>query len=109
MEEAGIFRTQIASLHDELSQHRQILTKISDNMTLVAQQSVQIANINRLQIEHHTDIENLQKSFSTITNWQASCPRKQIGTLWGVVISIVLIGAAAFINHLISVAPKVGG
>ncbi len=94
------FRLDI--VNEKLDNHGTILEAIRKDMNAIAVQSVQIANIQKVQMEHHSDIKTIEDKISLISNWQAGCPRAQIRQLWAVIISIAGTFGVIFLYHIIS-------
>lgn len=102
MEDAKAFTERLNGIDKKLDAQGNTLDAIRDRLYLIAEQKVQIANIQAMQQEHHVEIGELQNRIATITNWQAGCPRGQIATLWGVILAIAGSFGMIFLYHILS-------
>lgn len=85
MEDAKLLDMKINGLHSEVQEVKGILKELSNSMSIIATQTVQIQTIQKNQQEHHEDIEDMKKEMNVLKNWQAGCPRGQVGKIWAVI------------------------
>lgn len=94
----------------EISEQR--LNKIEekiDNLTeIVGKMAVQSQQIETLQENISGLWKRMDRVFDTCTvlqNWQASCPRKEIKTIWAVMLSVAGTLGLLFLYHIMGVKP----
>jgi len=105
MDDAKAFNFRLDSMNEKLDSHGTVLEAIRKDMNTIAIQSVQISNIQKIQMEHHSDINTIQDKMNLLFNWQAGCPRKQISAMWSVIISISGAFGLLFMYHILT-TPK---
>ena len=93
---------RLDAVNEKLDNQGIILEAIRKDMNIIAVQSVQISNIQKTQMEHHSDIKELEAKIALISTWQAGCPRSQIRQLWAVILSIAGTFGVIFLYHILS-------
>ena len=103
MTEQSAFQIQIAQMDKKLDDHGDDLKEIRKTLETIAVQAVQIGNLQASQAENRGDINALFMRFSEVEKWQATCPRKSIARLWGIVMSVSSIFGLIMLYHLLGV------
>lgn len=106
MEDAKLIDVKINGLHLEMKEVKSILRELSNSMTVVATQTVQIQTIQKNQQEHHEDIDNLKDKMNALQNWQAGCPRGQVGKIWAVIASCAAAFGMMLLYHIFTTPVK---
>ena len=102
MEDSKTFNFRLDSMNEKLDSHGTVLESIRKDMNTIAVQSVQIANIQKIQMEHHSDINEIYGKINLMSNWQAGCPRKQISAIWAMIVSVAGAFGMVFLYHVLS-------
>ena len=97
---------QFQSIEKKLESHGEALEAIKETMATLAVQNYQIQSLQSQCNEQRGDINEIYTKFEKISTWQASCPRKSISSMWGVIISGYLILIGTFVAHIFSGATK---
>jgi hypothetical protein len=95
-------RMQLTMIEKKLDEHSEILESIRSTLKDVAVQNIQIQTLQAMQNEMRGDINEVYSKLERITSHQASCPRKQISSVWCVMISISLSMIGAFVAHVLA-------
>jgi len=102
MTEKSAFQIQIENMDKKLDDHGDDLKKIQEALGVIAVQSNQISNLQAMQGEMRGDLNALSVRLSTAERWQATCPRKSVGRLWGFIVGIGSTFGLVFLYHVLS-------
>lgn len=93
---------QFMTIEKQLESHGEALESIKETLATLAVQNYMIQSLQTQVNEQRGDISELYAKHEKITSWQASCPRKSISSMWGVIISGYLILIGTFVAHIFS-------
>ena len=90
--------TRLSSIEKKLDEHGEILANIQKALATIAVQDERINQVRRDAADNKHKIEGLEKKIELlegpegylagIKQFQASCPRRQMKWVWGVILSI---------------------
>ena len=106
MEDAKLFNSRLNDFDKKLDSQGITLESIRDKLYVIAEQKIEIANIQKLQNEHHEDIDIIKDRLNLMGNWQASCPRNQLPILWTIIVGCVGAFGSMFLYHIFSGVAK---
>ncbi len=104
MNEKSAFQIQIENMDKKLDDHGDDLKKIQETLGVIAVQSNQITNLQTMQSEMRGDLNSLTQRLCMAERWQATCPRKSVGRLWGFIVGIGSTFGLVFLYHVLSTA-----
>jgi hypothetical protein len=102
LEDAKVFNSRLTDIDKKLDSHGVTLENIRDKLYMIAEQKIEIANLQKMQAEHHTDINTIYDRLNQVGNWQAGCPRAQLPLLWTVIIACAGAFGSMFLFHIFS-------
>jgi hypothetical protein len=91
---------QLILIDKKLDQHSEQLENLRQTLSTIAVQSVQIQTLQSMQTEMRGDINEIYLRVEKLYNFQSTCPKKSLGTLWGVIVAMVLAASTAFMSHV---------
>ena len=100
MEDAKLFNSRLNDFDKKLDSQGVTLESIRDKLYVIAEQKIEIANIQKLQNEHHVDIDLIKDRINAMGNWQAGCPRNQLPIIWTLIVGCAGAFGSMFLYHI---------
>lgn len=94
------FQIQLHNMDKKLDEHGDDLREIRNTLSTIAEQAVQIANIQATQVEFKAQMYEMEKRMGKMKEWQVTCPRTQVSHLWKTIAAVSLAMTGAFLSHI---------
>jgi hypothetical protein len=91
---------QLVMIDKKLDQHSEQLENLRQTLSTIAVQSIQIQTLQAMQTEMRGDINEMYGRLENINNFQTTCPKKNLGVLWGVIIAMIMSMGGSFFMHV---------
>lgn len=97
---------KLEGIEKKLDEHSNVLNQMRETLQQIAIQQYQLQSLQAQYTELRGDHNALENRFDIVCSFQASCPRRNINVLWGVIITSVASMFGLFMAHMLSGGPK---